>query len=463
MAFTGTDRLDAFIGALIVLLILSLITEKLVEFIRNHISVPKSVNPFGWFKNISTKPGNEILTHEKKREITLLSIITGIIVAFAAKASLFDLLSPKLQDELFWPEGLLHFSEDTDIVKCIAGMLFTGFFLSFGSRFFHDLLDTLCQIKELKRQLLKKEVTYKEEVNERIAQKVLDMHGPELKRKYPDIELEVGSTVNNTIGIIATFPDSVPSGFPTQLAIDPALGNGIVQVEALTSENADAHYGLECRVRNPEYFDSQGSFGGVVISKEKKGKFLLTCSHVALGGRSKNLGGYIQDTIDVQILDRKANERYKGDLIYAKRTNEIDAALVSLPEIGNKIWDNTLPDKTQLKKPVSVDNISLAEKIFFYSSRAGEKIEGTLSRRCSNVPVTLRYDDLTTDTYRGLIVAGNDRGGFWSAISEKGDSGSLLFDKNGSPFAMIIGGGTQFTYALPLLDVLEKTRSEIFT
>jgi hypothetical protein len=54
------------------------------------------------------------------------------------------------------------------------------------------------------------------------------------------------------------------------------------------------------------------------------------------------------------------------------------------------------------------------------------------------------------------------RGGNWSTISEKGDSGSILFDENYHPFGLIIGGGNQFTYAVPLQDILEETNTQIY-
>src|SRR5690606_28958242 len=54
---------------------------------------------------------------------------------------------------------------DTGILT-IIGFLLTAFFLAFGSKFFHDLLDTLLQVKNLKRKLNDRETYSIETVQE---------------------------------------------------------------------------------------------------------------------------------------------------------------------------------------------------------------------------------------------------------------------------------------------------------
>ncbi len=464
------DFLDSLIGAAIILFTLSLINEKIVEFIRNYIKIPKSINRFDWLKNISTGNDNTVLKNTKRKEISLLAIFCGIGVAIIANASFFDLLTAENpREQLFWPNGFFEAPHKFDWPKCTAGMLFTGFFLSFGSRFFHDLLDTLCQTKELKRSIVKEMTTAglntigNQETfdQETLANQALELHKSELQRKYPGAKFQVGSTVNNQIGIIANFVTPIPIDFPLQLM---ANDNDLVPTEAHTVEIAHAQYGVNCRVRNALYFDSTGSFGGVVVSDNYQEKLLLTCSHVALGGISDNKNGYldIADQQEIHIVDRKLNKKYKGKLIYAQRDNTIDAALITLPDNKVNPWTNIMPDKTKLTDAISVDTIGLKESVFFYSSLSNKKIEGTIHLRCTDVPVILRYTDLRTETYNNLIVVGNNLGGYWSSMSEKGDSGSVLYTKEGNPFGIIIGGGDNFTYALRLEDVLQTTGTKLF-
>ena len=155
---TKVDYLDSLIGAAIILFILRLITEKFVSFLRKYFCFPKKLNKFNLFMNVNADIDNEIdinqkrLSEKKQNEISALSILIGIIIAFMARASLFDLITSNPQDKLFWKEGW-DLTCDRTSIQFIIGTLFTGFFLSFGSKFFHDLLDTLYQSKELKRKL----------------------------------------------------------------------------------------------------------------------------------------------------------------------------------------------------------------------------------------------------------------------------------------------------------------------
>jgi hypothetical protein len=316
-----TDLLDSLMGAAIILFTLSLINEKIVELIRNYIKVPKSINRYGWLKNISTGNEEPALKNTKKKEISILAIFCGIGIAILANASFFDLLAAEnLRAQLFWPHGFMKAADNTfDWPKSIAGMVFTGFFLSFGSRFFHDLLDILCQTKELKRSIVKEISTaaqtaagdHEDIDSETLANLALELHGSELQRKYPDAKFQIGSTVNNQIGIIANFTTAIPVDFPLHLMVND---DDLVPAEAHTIEIAHAQYGVNCRVRNPLYFDSTGSFGGVVVSDSYQEKLLLTCSHVALGGISDNKNGYlnIPDQQEIQIVDRKLNKKYIG-------------------------------------------------------------------------------------------------------------------------------------------------------
>lgn len=135
--------MDNFISFTMVLLILSMITEKLGNFIKTA--------QWPWIKRRMYSNTDS----ERDRKIQAMSIITGIGVALIAKANIFQIYSNSDFD-FFWSENDLN-GGFGDWFSNIIGSLLCGFFLSLGSKFFHDLLDMLLQIKNLKRKLVSKE------------------------------------------------------------------------------------------------------------------------------------------------------------------------------------------------------------------------------------------------------------------------------------------------------------------
>lgn len=141
--------MDAFIQIVFVLLILSMITEKITNLVK--------LRPTSWVKSIallfvSKKSAIENADQQRSREIQTMAIIAGIVVALLTRASIFQIYNPAF--ELGWQS--FDFSQDNAWLHAlydIFGCLLTGFFLSLGSKFFHDLLDLLLESKNLKRKL----------------------------------------------------------------------------------------------------------------------------------------------------------------------------------------------------------------------------------------------------------------------------------------------------------------------
>ncbi len=143
---------NSIISIVLILLILSLITEKVTEFIKlNLASMQRPAFP---------NPESE---RQREKKILLLSVMVGIIVAFITNADFFKIVETSgIQP---W-KGFNDFS-----VLSIPGFIITGLFLSQGSKFFHDLLDTLLYVKNIKKSLYKNQ----EQINNRI------LNNPSLK------------------------------------------------------------------------------------------------------------------------------------------------------------------------------------------------------------------------------------------------------------------------------------------
>lgn len=131
---TETEEL-MITSVVLTLFMLSLITEKITNFIKLHVP-----SLFSKFEDESSK---------KKREqkIQLVSAFVGILVALLCNADFFLLVR---QGGTIVPLTELS-------LKGTIGCIITGLFLSQGSAFFHDLLDTLLYYKNMKKALYSKQ------------------------------------------------------------------------------------------------------------------------------------------------------------------------------------------------------------------------------------------------------------------------------------------------------------------
>jgi hypothetical protein len=120
-----------------------------------------------FFKRIEKVNSSESNESGREKEITTLSFLTGICVAYLFNADFFNILNHISKGKngsvsLSWPDNQFPLAYvtpyfnfelyDFDFAFCL-GILLTGFFLSFGSKFFHDLLETLFYAKKAKAAL----------------------------------------------------------------------------------------------------------------------------------------------------------------------------------------------------------------------------------------------------------------------------------------------------------------------
>lgn len=147
--------LDIFIQITFVLLVLSLINEKLVNFVKLRWpdnALKRLLNPKVHLSRHATVADFvEADAKKKGREIQTLAMFMGISLAIACRANLFKIYEEDY--ELGWGQvvenGYSWLAAGSDFIGCIL----TGIFLSLGSKFFHDLLDLLLETKNLKKKL----------------------------------------------------------------------------------------------------------------------------------------------------------------------------------------------------------------------------------------------------------------------------------------------------------------------
>lgn len=225
--------------------------------------------------------------------------------------------------------------------------------------------------------------------------------------------------------------------------------------------DGQAQSGIDCRLQNAESAES-GSIACILQSNSNEDKYILTCSHVVLSGSSRDLGGFVtgQNASEIELTYQGKTKAW-GNLYYARLNSSEDTALVSIEEDTD--WNNEIPDTFEpLKAAISLEQISEGEKVFYYSSLREETVTGIVRKVSADQPINLEYSDGKVKSFAQLLIAGDNSSGSWKTISEKGDSGSILYTASNEPFAMIIGGGKDSTYAIPILPILKETNTHIY-
>ncbi len=142
----NTQAEGLIISVTLTLFMLSLITEKISNFIK--LNIPSLYSKFD-------EPPEE---KKRERKIQLLTGLIGIMVALLCNADFFILIK---QNGNIAPLTQLT-------LEGTIGCMITGLFLSQGSKFFHDLLDTVLYYKNVKKSLYSNQ----EIVNDQLRSKI---------------------------------------------------------------------------------------------------------------------------------------------------------------------------------------------------------------------------------------------------------------------------------------------------
>jgi hypothetical protein len=440
--------MDKVIQPTIVLLILSLITEKIANF---------------WKLQHESLASKKVLgVDEKLREknIQLITIVVGVLVALISKANLFNFF--KDEYNLFWTE------EDfkrTVLASNIVGSIVSGLFLSLGSKFFHDLLDILLQVKNLKRKLNDKadwEFDTISEVDEYIQ-------GNDVKRLkvfledtfrgvsgyfYNEVDyvnqLVKVHVKKGTTDIQSTVPFKALTGktkiFKTQIIEE----DDEIKTLALTLRPSD-------EIANHHAYRNvlKGSIAYPVVRNSDSKKFILTCYHAVW---NENHDWDIFIPIGHEDVVHPLNGSAIGKIKFAFKNPKLDVALI---EPNNDITlDEAIP---LLDIPKSIRRIDETDK----KRKTTVKIKSITNNNVASagyvydvdVSATIKYPD---GNYRSLdnlcMIKTYDR----SPFSVGGDSGSLVVDEWNYAVGIVVAGNEKdTTFVIPISTIFESLNLKI--
>jgi hypothetical protein len=409
----------------------------------------------------------------KEREVTTLSFIVGFVVAYSFNANLFHLFSAHQPDfgrsesspflevpnESFYALNPQYFG--FDFLPAI-GFLLTAFFLAFGSKFFHDMLDTLFLAKNLRRKVRddatydvgsSKEleewlkVTDKEAVSLAIAQ-----NEALLKTRFSNI-----SYLNDSIALIDNERQSVvaiylndndPADIPSKIPVTLPSGKKVfVATEIIGNAGlAAVTLGFEGPLANVKCPGYKGSVCCVVTDKNKN-TLLLTNGHVLSEGRLE----------DHDFRVPKDDVDYDGALAgtwhYGSMDKSGDFGLVLLDDPENWVTNNDHQSFKGIRDVTLADVLTLKVKARGHTS----KIKSGYILDIVKDKTGILYKFGKSIIFNTVILVGDtiDKGTS-RPITSPGDSGGALYDENSNLIGIITGSNEKFTYVIPVNDFVKN-------
>lgn len=408
------------------------------------------------FKNVrKAKAGNtvsqEVNKADQEKEVTALSFIVGFLVAYCFNANLFNLFKPAL--ELGWgntapfvPDPWYALNPeyfDTGIATGI-GFILTAFFLAFGSKFFHDLLDTLLQIKDLKRKLNDKETFDIETVDElkeqlkytqgelvrlAIAENISSFENlPNFLSLHEGLDIQTDTKVaylnltdNNIEGLPGVLPYTLSDNKRRTVPLKILPNVAIAQVAG--------------KIFNERSVNYIGSIGLPLTMDNEL--WILTCDHVLTGGSfdSQTQQGHLNTPGKAKFsLDDKEHE---GVWSYGYQDKEFDIGLVKPADPDRVPRSGLLSEPLALSKQLTRVTVSFKGAV---SSGSGFVFAQEVEEPVKFANQTIRMKGLLKISASGRI----------GAISKSGDSGSALFTADNRAVGIIIASNDLFTYAMSL-------------
>jgi len=478
--------IEEIIQLVTILFLLSMVSERIADFLKHNLSDSYLFRiKLKFFKigDTTTKyPADDLRENERAFRILKINIWCGIIIATILKADLIKIFNhiEKAGETLGWNTISLyasdkeHWYQSVDYYFLIPGIILTGCFISFGSKFWHDSLDILYQIKNAKRILADPE-TYKIDNIENLKNIYNTYQSDFIKSAF--LEARTKFMAMDSVKAIAIKSDENEYYFElTVNEYDPAIGlnyqyvmnEGIVQnipiriVKMHIDDKIVAHaIDLSAQVYDVDHPKNWGTLGVLVKStNEDSGKrYLLTCCHNVVKPFSKLPYAQAGEVLITAGTFEKEKKIELGIVFRAEKDHEVDAALIELnpeilSELRNYIPQIGIPQQARVLYESDKDLV----RAYLFGAKSGVvagRTEGIVTSIYNDIKIT--YNSNEEFTIINTIGISNEG----RAISQPGDSGACVVDSNNNILGIVVAGNSKTTYILPIKTLLTKLNVQI--
>lgn len=439
----------------IAVFVLSQISERISNLLKLYL--PESI-----FGNLRNKEVDPKLEKKRERRLIMISWVAGAFTSLV----FYGIIDSQNQVQVDAASGKnsnpLGFLKD---INCsFLFYLALSLFLSFGSKFWHDVLDIIFLYKNAKRVLNDPETfqvnstaSIMQQLNQNsgeIARMAWEAQKNELK-KYPGVvAVAVGHTTNGVTGIRIyiekeEYASKISkeiiwvdnSGFAHHVPIQVII-SGVIT----TQDNISGY--LENAVFNQASPSKKGTLSYFFIDNVTKEQFILSCYHVM---RHQQPWNFYRHSGAGDNIIFGVNGQHTAKLIAGYRSSELDIAIAKVDSPIAIDKDNELT----MNDTATVDNSWVGASV---------RIKGAVSKTVDAVvyepnveSVTIRYGNEGSYDFMNffsLAKAGNTNN--LVSPTKPGDSGALVYDpKTKTAIGIIVGGNDNLSYAMKI-SVIEK-------
>jgi len=454
--------MDSAISVTIMLFILSMINERISNFIKLKFS-SKDTTLFS-FGNMRTKSVGQ-QEDDRTRRIIQVNLITGTIIALCLRANMIDILShlDKPYTAIGWNRDLIYW----DILTIPIGCFLTGCFISLGSKFWHDLLDLLLVTKNLKEKLVDAR-TYQtamsaDELREfvltpesKLAQLAVSTHSVRLFAMSGVLAVGAGyvDQGGSKIGCIevhiidSVFANAIDIAYPIPVgkSANVMVPTKVVVTGSLPKVNSVlAGEGIS----NLTEKLGHGTLGAFVKDNVTSEQYLLSCFHVLNGDYNWKV---ISDS-KVIIETKNGSNTEIADLYAGYRTSELDVAIAKLrPDIAPS--NETIGNPKECREVELIDAISQT-KINLLGWKSQKRQNGFIYSESWSA--SFQYPDGKVWTLNDLVIIAkvDPATNSYQPLTQGGDSGAIILDENGKGIAMLVGSDQTFSYGMKLPRIMK--------
>lgn len=476
---------EKYIGLVILLFFLSMICERVADFLKHYLSDANT--GFGYrlgkklgIGNLLVKGENDSLIEDKRYyRILKINIWCGFLTALALHADIFSILRNTTDPwaGIGWEKYTMIWEKKWEWdwsmfyswLPVLVGFFATGFFISFGSKFWHDLLDIILQIKNYKRIMADPE-TYKvsdvgqfDEVVSTSSYKSVLAAYDEAKRQWAEVKEVItlmykwdqygyyieARLSKNTDAITSPFIYHLEKGASQSIRVSKVITKDLPKAVNLN---------LSDSIFNSAHTAEKGTMGCLVKQVGKNDIAVLTCFHNIVEPSHGYTFRY-SDGLVATMTDKTTT--LSGKVINAIRDNEIDAALISI----DKSTAGKITNQISGFGRIRAVGAPLLEADLTHHPRKKLSFCGLMTKN-GNGELSGVYCDVNIEYGRGLgshklqnLIAVSKDG---KAVSIPGDSGSSVIDEESNLVGFVVAADEEYTYVIPAWKVFDKMGLELY-
>lgn len=403
---------------------------------------------FSMLQNI--EHGQEKVPKEEAwKEISVLSFIIGALISFISNANFFDIILGEkiiLESKYIVSNVLLNPDYDRFNYEYVFGAILTGFFLTFGSSFFHDLLGVLFESKNLKKKLNEDPgpLDSIDKFDVFIAENRREAANTQVKAVLDQINgvyfFEINDSTDTVEVRIATgtnLPSVIPVKFVT--------GGKLYKVKAIDDKISTQVRLNPCdSISNKDVPDEPGSIFFPVVRRGDGKRFLVTCYHAVW--HKHNWDIFLPNGHEDVACQPHGSV---GRIVSAYKNARLDIALIELNN-GHTL-SNTIPNLVKPKAVRDPTGIDVSNKtIVKLKTNNGTITQGIVS--AVNQSVNIDYPDNKSRSLGGLVLIRPKVG---VPFSTGGDSGGIVVDEwDYAVGVLVAGNGKDLSFIIPVNTVL---------